>query len=49
MRGEGVYAQLIARRFAVARRKHGLDRIDRSLRSDLFEPPAGDRRQLRLI
>jgi DNA repair photolyase len=49
MRGEGVYAQLIARRFAVARRKHGLDRIDRTLRSDLFEPPAGDRRQLRLI
>jgi hypothetical protein len=49
MRGEGDYAQLIAGRFAVARRKHGLDRIDRTLRSDLFEPPAGDRRQLRLI
>jgi DNA repair photolyase len=49
MRGEGVHAQLIARRFAVARRKHGLNRLDRGLRCDLFEPPAGDRRQLRLI
>ena len=50
MRGEGAYAQLIARRFAVARRKCGLDRIDRTtLRTDLFEPPAADVRQLRLI
>jgi DNA repair photolyase len=49
MRGEGAYAQLIARRFAVARRKHGLDQIERTLRTDLFEPPAADLRQLRLI
>jgi DNA repair photolyase len=49
MRGEGVYAQLIAKRFAVARRKHGLKGLDRALRCDLFEPPAGDGRQLRLI
>jgi DNA repair photolyase len=49
MRGEGAYAQLIARRFAVARRKHGLEPIDRTLRTDLFEPPGGDRRQLRLL
>ena len=49
MRGEGAYAQLIAKRFAVARRKHGLEPIDRTLRTDLFEPPIGDRRQLRLI
>jgi DNA repair photolyase len=49
MRGEGAYAQLIARRFAVARRKHGLARIDRALRCDLFAPPAADRRQLQLI
>jgi DNA repair photolyase len=49
MRGEGAYAKLIAKRFAVARRKHGLEPIDRALRTDLFEPPSGDRRQLRLI
>jgi DNA repair photolyase len=49
MRGEGAYAQLIAKRFAVARRKHGLDQIERTLRTDLFEPPAADLRQLRLI
>jgi DNA repair photolyase len=49
MRGEGAYAQLIARRFAIARRKAGLEPTDRSLRTDLFEPPAGDTRQLRLI
>ena len=49
MRGEGAYAQLIARRFAVARHKHGLKPIDRTLRTDLFEPPDGDRRQLRLL
>jgi hypothetical protein len=48
MRGEGVHAQLIARRFAVARRKHGLTQLDRALRCDLFAPP-GDRRQLQLI
>ena len=49
MRGEGAYAQLISRRFAVARRKHGLEPIERTLRTDLFEPPAGDQRQLRLL
>ncbi len=39
MRGEGVWADLIGRRFALAVRKHGLarDRVD--LRSDLFRPP----------
>jgi len=49
MRGEGAYAQLIGRRFAVARRKHGLRGLERALRTDLFEPPASDRRQLRLL
>ena len=49
MRGEGAYAELISRRFAVARRKHGLEPIERTLRTDLFEPPAGDQRQLRLL
>ena len=38
MRGQGVYADLIERRFAVARRKHGLDTAPRrlELRTDLF-------------
>jgi DNA repair photolyase len=49
MRGDGAYAELIARRFAIARRRHGLEPIERTLRTDLFEPPAGDGRQLRLL
>jgi hypothetical protein len=49
MRGEGPYARLIARRFALARRRHGLEPIDRALRTDLFEPPRRDQRQLRLL
>ena len=38
MRGQGVYADLIERRFAVARRKHGLEQAPRrmELRTDLF-------------
>lgn len=37
MRGQGVYADLIAKRFEVARRKHGLDVSRRAeLRTDLF-------------
>ena len=38
MRGQGVYAELIARRFEVARRKNGLERSPRrmELRTDLF-------------
>lgn len=38
MRGQGVYADLIERRFAVARRKHGLEPAPRrrELRTDLF-------------
>ncbi len=37
MRGQGVYADLIAKRFQVARRKHGLDVSGRAgLRTDLF-------------
>lgn len=39
MRGQGVWADLLRRRFEIARRRHGLEggRID--LRSDLFRPP----------
>lgn len=38
MRGSGAYAALIAQRFALARRRLGLDK-PLSLRSDLFRPP----------
>jgi len=46
MRGEGVYADLLARRFQVARKRLGLDRKIPDLRMDLFKKP-GD--QLRLF
>ena len=36
MRGQGVYADLIAKRFELARRRHGLDVSRRALRTDLF-------------
>jgi DNA repair photolyase len=50
MRGEGPYAQLIERRFAAARRRLvGLAVETRPLRTDLFEPPGGAGRQLRLL
>jgi DNA repair photolyase len=40
MRGQGVFADLIARRFAVAVKRHGLNTGDHSeLRTDLFMPP----------
>lgn len=40
MRGSGVFADLIARRFAVAVRKHSLNTGERlDLRTDLFLPP----------
>ena len=42
MRGTGVYADLIAKRFEVARRKHGLDVSRRAeLRTDLFRHGQG--------
>jgi DNA repair photolyase len=47
MRGEGVWAELLQKRFDIAARRHGLARAKFGLRSDLFEPPAGD--QLRLL
>jgi DNA repair photolyase len=49
MRGEGPYARVIAERFAVAVRRLGLERRKVELRTDLFQPPAVDRRQLRLL
>lgn len=44
MRGEGVWADLMARRFAVAARRLGLDAAQPTLRCDLFARPsrAGD-------
>jgi DNA repair photolyase len=49
MRGEGPYAQLIERRFAAAKRRFGLARGGRPLRTDWFAPPDPDGRQLRLL
>jgi len=48
MRGEGVFADLIARRFALALRRHGLaERESAPLRTDLFQPPG--QRQMTLF
>ena len=49
MRGQGAYAELIAKRFSVATRRLGLNRSRSPLRTDLFEPPAEGCRQLRLF
>ncbi len=49
MRGQGVYAELIAKRFALARRRLGIDGPRAPLRTDLFEPPVIQRGQLRLF
>ena len=42
MRGDGVFAQLIAQRFAKARARHGFDRRQLPQRTDLFRPPRLD-------
>ena len=39
MRGEGPYAEMIARRFALATKRLGLNRQRSKLRTDLFRPP----------
>jgi DNA repair photolyase len=49
MRGQGAYAELIAKRFALATRRLGLNQSRAPLRTDLFEPPAEGCRQLRLF
>jgi DNA repair photolyase len=48
MRGEGPYAELLAKRFHLAVKRLGLDRRDLNLRTDLFgQPPkAGDQLSL---
>jgi len=50
MKGEGVHARLIAKRFAAACLRHGLSTGGRELRCDLFRPPprAGDQLSLGL-
>ena len=48
MQGTGVYANLIARRFQMARRRHGLDREPKAPRCDLFRVPARAGDQLSL-
>jgi DNA repair photolyase len=49
MRGQGAYAELIGRRFALGKRRFGFDRARAPLRTDLFQPPVADRGQLRLF
>ncbi len=49
MKGEGVRAELIGRRFAAARARLGLDKALPKLRCDLFTPPAPERSQLELF
>ena len=39
MRGQGVWAELLQKRFDIAARRHGLARAKFALRCDLFEPP----------
>ena len=48
MKGEGVLADLIARRFAVGCRRHRLSRDSRELRCDLFRLPPRSGEQLSL-
>ena len=48
MRGQGPWAELLRTRFAIARRKHGIEqRATRmALRTDLFKPPPGPQGEL---
>ena len=47
MRGSGPWADLLRTRFEIAIKRFGLPQAHFNLRTDLFEPPAGD--QLRLL
>jgi DNA repair photolyase len=46
MRGSGPWYDLMRTRFIIACRKHGLNKMQVVLRSDLFEPPEGAQRRL---
>ena len=50
MVGTGVFAQLLRKRFDVAKRKFGLDDAEHrhELRTDLFRPPAINQAQMTL-
>jgi DNA repair photolyase len=50
MVGTGVFAQLLRKRFDVAKRKFGLDDAEHrhELRADLFRPPAANQAQMKL-
>ncbi|MGH6658323.1 MAG: PA0069 family radical SAM protein [Sphingomicrobium sp.] len=47
MRGAGPWAELLRTRFEIAAKKYGLRQAKFALRTDLFEPPAGN--QMRLL
>ena len=49
MKGEGVFAKLVAQRFARAGRMLGLNRARQSLTTDLFQPPRAASAQLDLF
>lgn len=50
LRGEGVYAELFRRRFALASRRHGLDERGRfELDTSRFRPPRTEQRQQSLL
>lgn len=49
MKGDGVYAELMAKRFKLACERLGLNQDWRPLRTDLFKPPPALGDQLRLI
>jgi hypothetical protein len=49
MKGDGVYAALIARRFGAAVARLGLNRAAPRLRTDLFRVPRTDPEQLTLF
>ena len=49
MRGDGVYAWTIGRRFELAARRLGINAQRRKLRADLFVPPRGPCEQLTLF
>jgi DNA repair photolyase len=48
-KGEGAYAVLLQQRFEKAVERYGLNKPRPALRTDLFRPPAMDRRQLDLF
>jgi DNA repair photolyase len=49
MKGTGVYAELIAKRFKLACERLGLNKDSRPLRTDLFQPPPAAGDQLSLL